>query len=232
MRSARRLRRPVGWSWSAAAGSAPRSPPRSGSWAAGRPRDARCGAARTRARHRGRGDLPRLHRARASSCCRTSGRRPSEARTRSTRSRPPTARGSRATWSSSASVPSHDRASRPQRASTCGDGILVDERLETSVPGDLCRGRRRRGLAPALRAAAAGRALGQRSTPGTHRRAEHARHGRAPTTGSRISIPTSTTSAWSTPGSPRRGTASSSAASRPTARSSRSGSWTVGSWRA
>ena len=62
--------------------------------------------------------------------------------------------------------------------------------------------RRRRGQrpAPVLRPPAPGRALGQRAAPGAGRRSHHARPRGAPTTACRTSSPTSTTSAWSTPG--------------------------------
>ena len=165
----------------------------------------RGGAARARARPRGRRDLPRppprprrrlLH------------RRPASRRSRAT-----------AAWSASGSptgatldcdfvvvgvgVTPRTAARRGGRASPSSNGILVDERLETSVAGRLRRRRRGQRLPPASTASACASSTGRtRSTRARPPRAACSAR-TAPTSGCRTSSPTSTTSAWSTPATRR-----------------------------
>ena len=112
-----------------------------------------------------------------------------------------------------------------------GDGILVDEHLQTSAPGVFAAGDVAGAEHPFYGERDPRRALGQRAAPGPGGRAQHARPRARPTTACPTSSPTSTTSAWSTPGSPATGTGSCSAAISPRASSSPSGWSRTASWR-
>jgi len=115
---------------------------------------------------------------------------------------------------------------RVELASSAGlaidNGILVDEKLQTSMPGVFAGGDVAHALHPfygeRLRVEHWSNAL-------TRARPRRTRCSASPsaTTASPTSSPTSTTSGWSTQGTRRSGTRSSSAATRRTASSSRSG---------
>ena len=140
-------------------------------------------------------------------------------------SRPPTS-------SSSASVSSPGSSSPSPAGLRVDNGDRRRRAPRDQRPRRVRRGRRRQRLAPPLRPAPAGRALGQRPQPGPHRRSATPPAAASPTPGCPTSSPTSTTSAWSTsataePGDDRRGprrpraTASSSPSGTATASSPR-----------